>query len=111
MRRDARPNGVRGALEQLRETWERAVEEFIGPVFKRLSTKVDSKNLRKLTVLAAPDCDAMRDGYGGCSEMLHSVGEGMNPKLPSPEEILAAITRLRTWHNDLRARQSKIKAA
>lgn len=104
-------NAVRGALEQLRETWERAVEEFIGPVFKRLSTKVESRNLRKLTVLGISDCDAMREGYGTCSDLLHSVGESLNPKLPSPDDILAEIAKLRKWHEDLRSRQATIKAA
>lgn len=104
-------NAVRGALEQIRETWERAVEEFIGPVFKRLSTKVESKNLRKLTVLEVADCDAMREGYGTCSELLHSVGESLNPKLPTPDEVLAEINKLRAWHDGLRVRQGKIKAA
>lgn len=103
-------NAVKATLEHLRETWERSVEEFIGPVFKRLSTKVDSKNLRKLTVLEIADCDEMREGFGDCSELLHSVGEALNPKLPKPDEVLAAIAKLRTWHEDLQARQSKIKA-
>ncbi len=104
-------NTTRAALEQLRETWERAVEDFIGPVFKRLSTKVDSKNLRKLTVLEITDCDSMRQGYGTCSELLHSVGESMNPKLPSPTELQSEIDKLRSWYTDLRNRQAKIKAA
>lgn len=104
-------NAVRGALEQLRETWERAVEEFIGPVFKRLSVKVESRNLRKLTVLEIADCDAMREGYSTCSELLHSVGESLNPRLPTPDEIIAEITKLRAWHTDLRTRQSRVKAA
>lgn len=104
-------NAVRAALEQLRETWERAVEEFIGPVFKRLSTKVDSKNLRLLTVLEVQDCDAMRAGFQTCSEMLHSAGESLNPKLPSPAELQAEIDKLRNWFSDLRARQGKVKAA
>lgn len=101
---------VRSSLEQLRETWERAVEEFIGPVFKRLSAKVDSKNLHKLTVLELTDCDAMRRGYGECSELLHSIGESLNPKLPSPDEIIGEVVKLRDWHNNLRARQSKLKS-
>jgi hypothetical protein len=104
-------NAVRAALEQLRETWERAVEEFIGPVFKRLSTKVDTKNLRKLTVLEIADCDAMREGFGACSELLHSISESLNPKLPAPANLQAEITKLRDWYQGLRSRQEKIKAA
>jgi energy-coupling factor transporter ATP-binding protein EcfA2 len=104
-------NTVRGTLEQLRETWERAVEEFIGPVLKRLAHKVDTSKLARLTVLDVKDCDVMREGYGRCSELLHSVGESLNPKLPTPDELNAEIAALRQWHLDLRARQGKVKAA
>jgi energy-coupling factor transporter ATP-binding protein EcfA2 len=104
-------NTARATLEQLRETWERAVEEFIGPVFKRLSTKVDTKNLRKLTVLEIADCDAMREGFQACSELLHSVGESLNPKLPSPEDLQREIEKLKLWYADIRKRQDRIKAA
>lgn len=104
-------NTVRGSLEQLRETWERAVEEFVGPVLKRLANKVSTSHLIKLTCLDVADCDAMRDGYGRCSELLHSVAEALNPKLPTPDDLRAEIERLHQWHNDLRTRQAKIKAA
>jgi len=95
----------------LRDGWERAVEEFIGPVFKRLSTKVDSKNLKKLTVLDVADCDAMREGFQCCSEMLHSASESLNPKLPKPTDLQAEIDRLRNWYRDIKSRQDKVKAA
>lgn len=104
-------NTVRSTLEQLRETWERAVEEFVGPVLKRLSHKVDTSKLSRLTVLDVKDCDAMREGYGRCSELLHSVGESLNPKLPSPDELKAEVATLRQWHFELGARQAKIKAS
>jgi hypothetical protein len=103
-------NTVKSVLGNLRDGWERAVEEFIGPVFKRLSTKVDSKNLKKLTVLEVPDCDAMREGFQGCSEMLHSASESLNPKLPKPTELQAEIDKLSKWYRDLKARQDKIKS-
>lgn len=104
-------NTVRSTLEQLRETWERAVEEIIGPVLKRLSNKVDSANLRQLTVLEIADCDAMRAGFRDCSEMLHSAGESLNPKLPTPDDLQKEIEKLRQWFTDLRSRQEKTKAA
>jgi energy-coupling factor transporter ATP-binding protein EcfA2 len=104
-------NTVRSSLEQLRECWERAVEEFVGPVLKRLANKVSTAQLIKLTCLEIADCDEMRAGHGRCSELLHSVGESLNPKLPKPGEILDEIAKLRHWHTDIQARQSKIKAA
>lgn len=104
-------NTVRSSLEQLRECWERAVEEFVGPVLKRLANKVSTAQLIKLTCLEIADCDSMREGYGRCSELLHSVGESLNPKLPTPEEILDELAKLRSWHAEIQARQSKLKAA
>lgn len=104
-------NAAKASLQQLRDAWERAVEEFVGPVVKRLSNKVDTKSFAKLTVLEMKDCDAMRDGYGTCSVMLHSAGESLNPKLPTPDEILSEVKKLKDWHSDLRERQDKIKAA
>jgi hypothetical protein len=40
--------------DQLRTTWERAVEEVIGPVIRRLSRKVDTTGLIKLTFSRRP---------------------------------------------------------
>ncbi len=104
-------NTVKSVLGNLRDGWERAVEEFIGPVFKRLSTKVDSKNLKKLTVLEVADCDTMRNGFQGCSELLHSASESLNSKLPNPDELQAEIDKLRNWYRNIKARQDKVKAA
>ncbi len=104
-------NTVQGALVQVRDSWERSVEEFIGPVLKRLSDKVESRNLAKLTVLDIPACDEMRAGYGTCSALLHTVGESMNPALPTPEFILKEIAKVRAWHAEMRKRQSAVKAA
>lgn len=104
-------NAVKASLQQLRDAWERGVEEFVGPVVKRLSNKVDTKSFAKLTVLEMKDCDAMRNGYGTCSVMLHSAGESLNLKLPTPDEILAEVKKLKDWHTDLQERQDKIKAA
>ncbi len=41
---------VSGMQDQLRKGWERAVEEILFPVIKRLSNKVDTKHLSKVTV-------------------------------------------------------------
>lgn len=41
---------------QLHTTWERAIEEVVGPVIRRLSRKIDTTGLIKLTVLTGGDC-------------------------------------------------------
>ena len=68
-------------------------------MFKQLSTKVDSRNLSKLTVLEIADWDAMLEGYGTCSELLHSAGESLNLKLPSPDEIITVFRTYATAQN------------
>lgn len=93
--------------DQLRTTWERAVEEVIGPVIRRLSRKVDTTGLIKLTVLTDTDCTAMRDAFGRCSALLHSQPGEINPRLPAPSVITAEIEALEKWIADIRGRQEK----
>ena len=61
--------------DQLRTCWERAVEEVVGPVMRRLSRKVDTTGLIKLTVLTNTDCSMMREAFGRCSALLASRHE------------------------------------
>ena len=58
--------------DQLRTVWERAVEEVVGPVIRRLSRKVDTSGLIKLTIITAADCA----GYP--SAALHTPGAGQH---------------------------------
>jgi energy-coupling factor transporter ATP-binding protein EcfA2 len=100
---------VRSLQEQLRTTWERAVEDALAPVIKRLANKVDTKGLPKITVLDMNDCVAMRDAYGRCSALLHSEAEVLNTPLPAPIAIAAEITVLRDWVANIRQRQEKVR--
>lgn len=95
-----------GSFEkELREAWERAVEDVVSPVIKRLSQKVNTNGLTQLTVLTGTDCTGMREAYGRCSQLLHSQPGEVNPRLPSPADIEAEITALETWITDIRGRQ------
>jgi len=100
---------VRSLQEQLRTTWERAVEEVVGPVLKRLANKVDTKGLAKLTAVELKDCKTMRKAFGRCSKLLHSSSEVLNPPLPAPDAIQNEITVLLEWTADIKARQDKIE--
>ena len=85
---------VRSLQEQLRTTWERCVEEALSPVMRRLTNKVDTKGLSKLTVLTLDDCRLMREAFGRCSNLLHSISEALNPPLPLHRR---SRTRLRLY--------------
>ncbi|WP_373005508.1 AAA family ATPase [Hyphomonas sp.] len=93
--------------DQLRTSWERAVEEVVGPVIRRLSRKVDTTGLIKLTILSGADCTVMREAFGRCSALLHSQPGEINPRLPAPSVIESEIDALATWIADIRARQEK----
>jgi len=90
----------------LRDTWEVAVEEVVGHVIRRLSNKVETPGLVKLTAITIADCEAMRDSYGRCSELLHSAARELNRPLPRPEALSTEIDALSEWVDNLRQRQS-----
>jgi ABC-type cobalamin/Fe3+-siderophores transport system ATPase subunit len=102
---------VRSLQEQLRTTWERCVEDALSPVVRRLANKIDTKGLAKVTVVTIEDCQVMRDAFGRCSNLLHSVAEALNPPLPAPAVIEAEIKILRDWMAAIRNRQAKVKDA
>lgn len=92
----------------LRNTWERAVEEVVRPVIKRLARKVDTTGLMKLTVLTANDCSEMRIAYGRCSALLHSQPGELRAALPTPGAIQSEIDALSGWITSIRQRQEQI---
>lgn len=93
--------------DQLRTCWERAVENVVGPVIRRLSRKVDTTGLIKLTILTDADCITMREAFSRCSALLHSQPGEINPLLPSASVIESEIGALANWIADILARQEK----
>ncbi|QAU44073.1 AAA family ATPase [Bradyrhizobium guangzhouense] len=100
---------VRSLQEQLRTSWERAVEDAVGPVVRRMSNKVSTDGLVKLTSITVKDCEDVRDAFGRCSALLHSEARGLNSPLPAPDRIQAEITALKTWVETMASRQKAIK--
>lgn len=100
---------VKSIAGTLRDTWEIAVEEVVGHVIRRLSNEVKTPGLVKLTAITVPDCEAMRDGVGRCSELLHSAAAALNRPLPKPDALSAEIDGLAAWTDSLRQRQGAAK--
>lgn len=93
---------------ELRTAWERAVEEVVKPVLRRLGRKVDTTGLIKLTVLTENDHVAMRQAYGRLSMLLQNQPNGLSEKLPTPEQIQSEIDTLSQWVGSIRKRQEAI---
>lgn len=97
---------VKSIAGTLRDAWEIAVEEAVGHVIRRLSNKVTTPGLVKLTAITVSDCEAMRDGFGRCSALMHSAAAALNRPLPRPEALTAEIDALAVWADSLRQRQN-----
>lgn len=100
---------VKSTAATLRDTWEIAVEEAVGHVIRRLSNEVKTPGLVKLTAITVPDCEAMRDGFGRCSELLHSAAAALNRPLPRPEALTAEIDALAAWADSIQQRQKAVR--
>ena len=99
---------VKSLEQQLRETWERVVEEAVSPVLYRLGSKVNTPGLAKLTVIELADCQAMREAYGRCSRLLHSMPGTLNPRLPRPQQLQDEIDALQNWYSSMCTRQEAV---
>lgn len=100
---------IKSIAGALRDTWEIAVEEVVGHVIRRLSNEVKTPGLVKLTAITIADCEAMRDAFGRCSELLHSTAPALNRPLPRPDALSAEIDALAAWADSLRQRQGAAK--
>lgn len=102
---------VEDIYNDLRATWERALEEV---AFQRTVIRhrdyIDTKNLKKVSVLTATDCDELRQHFKKCSDVVnsHDRSPGRNPEHPDPDELLADIKTLVNWVNSLRARHKAV---
>ena len=102
-------NVVKDLQRDIREIWERSVEDVISVVLKRFSSKVDTSGLSKLTALTMEDCQKMRESYGKVSTWLHSQGVGLNRNLPTPDDVKNEIDILKGWYDNLKNSQENIK--
>jgi hypothetical protein len=99
---------AKGITGDLRDLWERAVEQVISPVYSRFDSKVDTKNLVKITVLTDVDCKTMRAAYGRCSPLQHSESSAAGTPPPTPQELQKEIDELHNWMTSVQTRQASV---
>jgi hypothetical protein len=96
----------------LRASWERGLEDIaLARVVLRHRDYIDTKNLKRVSVLTDADCDTFRAAFNKCSDIVnaHDPSSGRNAEAPPPNEILQDIQSLKDWVLSLRDRQKKIK--
>jgi energy-coupling factor transporter ATP-binding protein EcfA2 len=92
----------------LRATWERAIEEIaFSQVVRRHRDYIDTKHLRKATVLTEADCDSFYEGFKKCCDVTdaHDPSIGRNAEPPPATELLDDVQALKDWVKSLRDRQ------
>jgi hypothetical protein len=100
---------VKSIAGDLRELWERAVEQVLSTVYSRFDYGVNTTGLVKVTVLQEQDCHVMRDGYRRCSKLKHSEPGPVGSKPPEPSDLQREIDELRRWLTDILQRQDAMK--
>jgi hypothetical protein len=104
-------DAVHRIYSNLRRTWERAIEDvaFSG-VILRHRDYVNTKNLRRATVLTEADCAEFDKGFQNCCDLTdaHDGSRGRNAAPPTPEEMLTDVQAVRTWADAIRQRQNAL---
>jgi hypothetical protein len=95
----------------LRATWERALEDVaFFRVVQRHRDYIETKNLKKASVLSEADCDAFHAGFKKCCDVVdaHDPSAGRNAEAPPPHEVRADVQGLKSWVASIRDRQKHI---
>jgi hypothetical protein len=97
--------------DRLRATWERGLEDvaFAG-VIHRHRDYIDTKNLKRVTVIEAPDVETFRKSFKKCCDLVeaHDPSRARDGAVPPPDEVLADIKTLADWEDSIRARQKAL---
>jgi hypothetical protein len=100
----------KGFIEQLRETWDQAIADFIFPVLGRFENTIKGTSIFKLKVLTEEDVKTVTAARGRLSEELHAAAETLNPETVSHAVLFAEIGKLDVWLVDILKRQKEAKA-
>lgn len=95
----------------LRASWERTLEDIVFfRVVQRHRDYIDTKHLKKVTVLTEADCDLFQGAWKKCCDVVdaHDPSSGRNASAPSPADIEKDIKQLKDWVGTLRDRQKQI---
>lgn len=97
--------------DRLRATWERGLEDvaFAG-VIHRHRDYIDTKNLKRVTVIDETDVELFRKNFKKCSDLVdaHDPSRARDGAVPPPDDILADIKVLADWADSIRKRQNAL---
>jgi hypothetical protein len=94
-------------LGRLRNTWERAIEEYLfnGSV-QRFGYGVQTLSLKTVDVVDG-DYTAIETGMGACSAWVHDPAQALANPPPTPEQLAEMVNDLVAWLAVIRKRRPK----
>ena len=99
----------KGIIEQLRESWDQGIADFVFPVLGRFDNTIKGNSLFKLAVLSEEDVKTVTTARGRLSEELHSSAETLNTETVTHAELIAEVVKLETWLTSIAQRQKDAK--
>jgi len=92
-------------LGRLRNTWERAIEEYLfNEVIQRFGYGVKTLSLKTVDV-AATDYAIIEAGMGVCSAWVHDPSQGLSSPPPTPQQLAEMVNDLVHWTQSVCARR------
>lgn len=93
--------------DQLRQAWERAVEEvLLNGVVERYRKSVETQRAKHLGDISENDCTGLRDSMTKCSKWCgHDRASADGAQFPDPAEIEHDINALESWIGTIRSRR------
>ncbi len=95
---------------QLRESWERGVEEILlDGVVERFRVDVQTRQIKVIADITPEDCQAVEGGMTKCSKWLsgHDQAAAAPEEIPKPDELKQDIEALETWRKAIIARRRR----
>ncbi|MCK4788078.1 MAG: AAA family ATPase [Desulfobacteraceae bacterium] len=93
---------------QLREAWERGLEEvLLGGVVELYRNSIQTQQAKHLSDITEDDCQVLEAGMTKCSRWLpgHDQAPAENVPIPYPEELRGDIEALENWRKTILTRR------
>jgi energy-coupling factor transporter ATP-binding protein EcfA2 len=100
----------KGIIEQLRESWDQGIADFVFPVLARFDNTIKGNSLFKLAIINEDDVKTVTAARGRLSEEMHTAAETLNPGTVSHADLVAEVAKLETWLTSVQQRQKNAKA-
>lgn len=100
----------KGIIEQLRESWDQGIADFVFPVLGRFDNTIKGNTLFKLAIISEDDVKTVTAARGRLSEEMHTSAETLNPETVSHADLVAEVGKLETWLTSIFQRQKEAKA-